>query len=176
MSSYSGVKFQGEVYGKVNQLIPHDQFHPGLLWGIGHLKSKATPGPLQSVPLSTIWEALVFYCSVLAKGNLFSNVSPPYSKCIVPSPMGAYHYSRYSPSGKPVPLPKKVAFPFASSSVVVPIKHFKSNIYQLIRVHSKYTIYFLQCSPDIWGTLPIKVKFTILIFSWASGSALVWCL
>ena len=53
MSSCSAVKLQGEIYGKVNQLIPHCQFYPGLLWEIRYLKSKAYPGPLHSssIPL-----------------------------------------------------------------------------------------------------------------------------
>lgn len=39
-SSCSGEKFQHEVYQTVHQLIPHCQFHPGLLWVIRSLKPK----------------------------------------------------------------------------------------------------------------------------------------
>ena len=54
MSSCPGENLQGEVYQKVNQLIPHCQFYLGLLWGIKHLKSKGGPGPPHSSECSSL--------------------------------------------------------------------------------------------------------------------------
>ena len=96
MSSCSAVKLQGEIYGKVNQLIPHCQFCPGLLWEIRQFKSKAYPGPLHSSECS----------------SLFSNVLPPYSKHIVPFPQWSTSFWVSCPLGNPMLLPKKGAFSF----------------------------------------------------------------
>ena len=73
MSSCSGEKLQGEVYQKVNQLIPHCQFYLGLLWGIRRLKSKGVPGLFihQSVSLFLPYERgshLLFFCLCFGLG------------------------------------------------------------------------------------------------------------
>ena len=95
MSSCSAVKLPGEIYGEVNQLIPHCQFYPGLLCEIRYPKSKAYPGPLHSSERSSLpYKRLLIRGSclllcfpyLLALDKLFSNILPPYSKHIVPSP------------------------------------------------------------------------------------------
>lgn len=117
ISSCSGVKFQGEICQKLNQFTLHCQFYPGLLLGIGHLMSKGVPGPPQSVPLSTILEALIFYYSFVSEGNPFSNVPPPYSKHVVPFPMVTYLSSSYLPSRKPMPNKWRFALHLLFSAV-----------------------------------------------------------
>ena len=96
-------KILGGDRRKLNQFTPHCQFSPGLFLGTGHLMSKGVPGPPQSVPLSTMLEALIFYYPFVSEGNPFSSVPPPYSKQVVPFPMATYLSSRHLPSRKPVP-------------------------------------------------------------------------
>ena len=108
MSRNSVKNFRVWSIGKLVSSFPAVSFTRGSCGELG------TSGPrepvdlfIQSVPLS-----LVFYCSssVLAQGNPFSNVPPPFSKHVAPSPMGAYLSSSYLPSENPMPLPKKWCF------------------------------------------------------------------
>ena len=115
--------------------------------GIGCLKSKGAPGLFIIRVFLSFYHmrcSHLFYCLLsysLAQGNLFSNALPLYSKRIVLSPMVAYLSSGYLPSGTPMLLSEKLcSFLHSLLSLFLVVERFKSNIYQLRRVHSKCTI------------------------------------
>ena len=138
-SSCSGERLQGEIYQKVNRLIPHCQFYPELLWGIRCLKSKGAPGPLHSSVFLSFYPVrdshlLFFLCFSL--GQLFlltvNALFLPHSDGLslrVTRLLGIQHCCQKS----------GVSFCIFFSQLF-PVEHFKSNIYQLRRVHSKCTI------------------------------------
>ena len=142
MSSYSGEKLQGEVYQEVNQLIPHCQFYPGRSF-CGELGTQVQGSPWASSEgssLSTMRGSHLLLLFCFSLGNLFSSVPPPYSKHIVPSPVGAYLSSSYSPLGIQCRCQKSGISFCIFFLLLLPVQYFKSNIYQLRRVHSKCPI------------------------------------
>ena len=150
------------------------------------LKSKGAPGTLHSSseysPLSTIWEVPVLL--------IYFHLGQPFFQC--PSSLQWAHCS--SPSGGGLPplrlfgfwesntAARKGGFCFPSLLLLLffPVECFKSNIYWLRRAHSTSSNFcnFLLMSEAL---CPIKVIFTILTFSGASGSVsntmhlLIWC-
>ena len=172
----SDSKFSGEsLQDVVISPFPNVSF----TWSFGGELGPSNPREppslfIQSVSLSVIHEVPSLFCFSL--GDLFSSVCPPYSRRLVPSPVEPYFkllaFWESSATAKKGDVLSRIFFLLLLSSV----EYFNSNIYQLRRVHSQCTIWFLQLSPDVWGVLPTKIKSTILIFLGASGLALVWCL
>ena len=137
-------KLQGEVYQKVNQLIPHCQFHPRLLWGIRCLKAKGAPGPLHSVFLSFYHMRgpcllLFFFCFSRGQSSPVFPL-PPVSTLFLPQWVLTSLQVTHLPGIQCHCQKSGVSFCIFIFLLLFPVEHFKSNIYQLRRVHSKYTI------------------------------------
>ena len=83
MSSCSGEKLQREVYQTVHQLIPHCQFHPGLLWVIGCLKPKPSAffSFLSFYHMRGSFVPLIFFLC-LSLGQSVSRVLPPHNSTL----------------------------------------------------------------------------------------------